>query len=401
MRGSYLCALGLTGLVLSGAGTVNREVTTPPAVKQPVAARTDTSAPVITHGPYLQLPSATSMTVVWHTDRVAVSRVEFGRGDRFDRVAISSRHGLIDNDRTSHIIRLNSLEPGTTYRYRVVSKTFLGYERQHIVAWGDSVVSEPFEFTTLDPEKDVFSFVMVSDIHERAEELAGMIRSEAWRDIDLAVFNGDMIDDFMRPDQVFTGFLDVAVEGFATGMPFVFARGNHETRGRYARSTWDFLPLDGGRSFYSFDHGPVHFIVLDTGEDKEDSHEYYNGLVDFDRFLEEQAVWLDEDLRSEAARKARFRVLISHIPPRGSDAYWARRVQQYFEAPVLGAGIDLWLSGHTHRLSRIDPAPGENDYTLLIGPTHAVTRVEVSPDELRVTVTNIEGVVLDAFTVHR
>ncbi len=404
MRGSYLFALGLAGLTVAGIGTTSGSVEAgaaevPSPVQQPVAVRPDTSAPVIAHGPYLQLPSSTAMTVVWHTDRVAVSRIEYGRGDRFDRVAVNSRHGLIDNDRTSHIIRVTGLEPGTTYRYRVVSKTFLGYERQHIVAWGDSIVSGPFEFTTLDPAKDRFSFVMVSDIHNRAGELAGMIGSQAWQGVDLAVFNGDMIDDFMRPDQVFTGFLDAAIEGFATRMPFVFARGNHETRGRYARNLPDFLPPLDGRNYFSFDHGGVHFIVLDSGEDKVDGHEYYNGLVDFDRYLEEESGWLAGDLRSEEARNARFRIIISHIPPRGSDAYWAERVRERFETPALGAGIDLWLSGHTHRLGRIDPIPGENDYTLLIGPTHAVTRVEVSPDGLQVTVTDTDGVVLDSFTV--
>jgi hypothetical protein len=40
-------------------------------------------APVaITHGPYLQLPANTSMTIVWHTNRPCVSRVEYWAGDK-------------------------------------------------------------------------------------------------------------------------------------------------------------------------------------------------------------------------------------------------------------------------------------------------------------------------------
>ncbi len=401
MSRSYLFALGLTGLILTTPGMANRKVVARPAVQQSVAARTDSTTPVITHGPYLQLPSATSMTIVWHTDRKCVSRVEFGLDNRFDRQEISSRHGLVDNDRANHIIRLTGLEPGTTYQYRVVSRAFLGYERQHIVAWGDSIISDPFEFTTLDPEKDRFSFSMVSDLHERADELATMIESEAWQDIDFAIYNGDMIDDFMRSDQIFTGFLDASVHGYATGKPFIFARGNHEVRGRFARSIPDFIPLQDGRAYYSFDHGPVHFIVLDSGEDKEDGHRYYNSLVDFTRYREEQARWLTEDLQSETALRARFRIVISHIPPRGADRYWAQSVREHFEPPIREAGVDLWLSGHTHNLMRIDPTEGENNYHLLIGPTHAVTRVDVSPDELRVTVTDTDGVKLEAFTIRR
>lgn len=401
MRGSYLFALGLAGALLTASSLPGRTVVVQPAVHLPVAARTDTTGPVITHGPYLQLPSSNSMTIVWHTDRICVSRVEFGSGDRFDRKAISSRQGLIDNDRVNHVIRLTGLEPGTTYRYRVVSRAFLGYERQHIVAWGDSIISDSFKFTTLDPEKERFSFSMVSDLHERADELGTMIGSDAWREIDLVIYNGDMIDDFMKPDQIFTGFLDASVDGFATETPFIFARGNHETRGRFARSISDFIPLADGRAYYSFDHGPVHFIVLDSGEDKEDGHRYYNGLVDFTRYLEEQAEWLAGDLQSESALKARFRIIISHIPPRGADRYWAQNVREHFERPANEAGVDLWLSGHTHNLIRVDPTEGENEYYLLIGPTHAVTRVDVSPDELRVTVTGTDGERLEAFTIRR
>jgi phosphodiesterase/alkaline phosphatase D-like protein len=96
----------------------------------------DTAPFAMTHGPYLQLPDTTSMTVVWHTNRPAVSRVEYWERanpvragaelappapDRI-RIAISAHHGLLDNDRTSHAIRLHGLKPGTTYAYRVISR---------------------------------------------------------------------------------------------------------------------------------------------------------------------------------------------------------------------------------------------------------------------------------------
>ena len=44
--------------------------------------------------------------------------------------------------------------------------------------------------------------------------------------------------------------------------------------------------------YYSFNHGPVHIIVLDTGEDKADSHPVYAGLADFDKYRDSQAEWL-------------------------------------------------------------------------------------------------------------
>lgn len=394
----------VTGLILATVFIVGSGTTTCRAEASGISTLTstqvDTAAPfAISHGPYLQLPTSTSMTVVWHTNRKCVSRVEYGPDFRMGMTAINSQHGLIDNDRTSHIIRLTGLEPGTTYRYRVFSKEFIGYQRQHIVTFGDSLTSDIFQFTTLDPDKESFSFCMVSDIHERAEELEVLMSESAWDGIDFAVYNGDMINDFMRSNQIFTGFLDVSIDEFAQEMPFVFARGNHEVRGRFARSIPDYIPTRDGHAYYSFDHGPVHFIVLDSGEDKEDEHRYYNGLVDFVRHRRQQAEWLKLDLQSEACRSARYRIVISHIPPRGADAFGAQSVREHFEPIINKADVDLWLSGHTHRYTRIDPTPGENEYQLVIGPRGATTRVDVTREGIEVTVIMMGGEVLDRLII--
>ncbi len=353
----------------------------------------------IAHGPSLQLPTATSVTVVWHTNRPAVSRVEYGPTDRLGSTAISAEHGLIANDRTSHAIRLTGLAPGTTYRYRVVSREFAGYEKQHIVNWGETVASDVFSFTTLDSKAPPYSFALVSDVHENAARLGALLGPIDWRATAFVVFDGDMVNDFMSPDQPFTGFLDLAVARFARTTPIVYVRGNHDVRGRYARRLADFVPLSDGHAYYSFDHGPVHFAVLDSGEDKVDAHEYYNGLVAFEPYRREQARWLVDDLRSEAARRARFRVVLSHIPPYGGDTFAIQDVRQAWEGAANQGRVDLWLSGHVHKYLRFDPAPGRNRYELVVGAPDTLTRVDVTAQKLTVTVTRETSEAVDSIAI--
>ena len=383
MKQKLTILLSLSILMVVGSAGASRTL---PPPEEPSKAQEDPGAALaITHGPYLQLPTGTSMTIVWHTNKKCLSRVEYGTLESLGMTAVSSRNGLLDNDRTSHVIRLTGLQPGTRYRYRVVSREFGGYEKQHIVTFGETVTSPVYGFTTLEPGKERFSFTIVSDIHERASDLETMLAQKHFRDIDFAVYNGDMLNDFMRVDQVFTGFVDVSVKHFAAEKPFLFVRGNHEVRGRFARSLPDYFPTVDGRTYYSFDHGGVHFIILDSGEDKEDSHQYYNGLVDFQNYRKEQAAWLKRDLESDACRRAAFRIVLSHIPPRGAKGFAIQEVQQNFEPLVNGAGIDLWLSGHTHRFQRLDPAAGRNAYQLIIGATDTILRMEVTREALNVT----------------
>jgi predicted phosphodiesterase len=383
----------------------------------PAAATLQESTPLaITHGPYLQLPGSTSMTIVWHTNRKCVSRVEYwadgatagtGRVPANAMTAVSATHGLIDNDRTSHIVCLTGLRPGTTYLYRVVSREFQGYEKQHIVRFGETVSSDPSSFTTLDERKASISFSVMSDIHENAKRLDVMLAASDWNRESFVVFNGDMVNDFMNADQPFTGFLDISVARFARTIPFVYVRGNHDVRGRFARSLGDYFPTQNGHAYYSFDHGPVHFIVLDSGEDKVDAHEYYNGLVAFEPYRREQAAWLANDLRSPAARRARYRILLSHIPPRdgtprtgtAEEGFAIEQVRECWEKLANTGGVDLWLSGHTHRYAHVAPSAGGNRYQLVIGAPDTSTRVDVSREKLVVTVKRETGETVDTIAI--
>ena len=362
----------------------------------------------ITHGPYLQQVSDSSAMVVWLTNVEATSWVEYGTGSNLRsfptygsvaQTARNSRDGLVDAYTTLHRILITDLEPGHEYRYRIFSKLVQGF-RPYEVTYGGTIASEVFRLTTLDTDKESFSFVVLSDIHGDTLRLDSMLGQVPWDDVDMMFYNGDVIDYYEDESQIVDGFLDVSVDHFASEVPLVLIRGNHETRGRYARRWMEHFPTASGRFYYSFDHGQVHFVILDSGEDKEDTNPVYWGLADFDTYRAEQAEWLRREVNSEAFVNAAFRVVLFHIPTFGSgDAHGTLHVREMWNDILNEAGVDLVLNGHTHRFMHREPTEGENLYPMVVSGTNTLIRIDVSQASLSILVTSTEGEVIEKVVI--
>jgi len=350
----------------------------------------------IVAGPYLQQPSETSMTVMWITDQGGTSWVEFGQGESLDQKACHSQHGLIDAGRTLHRVTMQGLTPGTAYRYRACSKEIVTFE-PYKVTYGDTVTSDTHAFTTLNVKKKAISVVVLNDIHERNEILTSLMKRANARPYDLVFLNGDILGHIENQQQIIDHVLAPCTDLFASRTPFVYVRGNHETRGRFARKLPDYLALPDNRYYYAFDHGPVHFVVLDGGEDKHDSNQAYSGLVDFDRYRDIQQQWLEQEIRSEAFKKAPFRVVLVHMPPKPSEQWHGPDAMYQKWRPVLNRStIDLMVCGHTHRYTVEMPEKGVRHYPRVIGggpKTGEATliRLDATADKLDVTMTRDDG----------
>jgi len=364
----------------------------------------------ITHGPYLQNITENSATIMWFTNKNCVSRVEYGTGENMRtfpqwgslvQTAVSSSHGLIEANTKNHKIVISNLEPGKSYRYRVVSKEIVQFQPYEVL-FGSTVVSDIFTFKTLNPLQESISFYVVNDIHEDAARLDTQIQSVPWDNIDMVFLNGDTISHFEDEKQIFNGFLDTCVNKFAKDIPFILVRGNHETRGVLARDLPDYVPSREGKYYYSFNHGPIHFIVLDTGEDKSDSHPVYAGLADFDRYRNLQAEWLEVNAESENFLAASFQIVICHIPPYTDRPERIRHGEQYIKkswGPNFNeSGIDLLICGHTHRFV-ILPSDEDHNYPIVIGGRDTNIRVHVTQSKLTVDVLESDGMIRESFSI--
>lgn len=359
----------------------------------------------ITAGPYLQCPGDSSMTILWITDKNCTSWVEYGPGQTLDRKATASHYGLVDAYQRIHKITLSGLKPGTEYAYRAVSKEIAVFE-PYKITFGQTAASGVSTFTTLDPGKEAVSFVVLNDIHENNAILTGLMKIAQVRPFELVFLNGDILGHVEDEPQIIEHVLGPCTEMFAGRIPMVWIRGNHETRGKFARMLPDYVGLEEGRFYRSFDHGPVHFVVMDTGEDKPDDNSEYSGLADFDRYRSEQQAWLEKEVRSEAFRTAAFRIVLMHMPLYGSDGYGRMDCRNKW-GPLLEQGkVDLMISGHTHVYRILGPEDGQHGYPVVIGGNPktkgaVVIRVEATRTTLNLTMTRDDGQVVGNYRVEK
>lgn len=354
--------------------------------------------PRVAAGPYLTAPGATSMTVGWVTKENCVSWVEYGQNGVLNQKAYRAEHGLIEANQTIHRVTIEGLAPGQTYEYRIAS-TKINNQYPYDVQYGKTHYGKVHRFTTLDPAKSETSFLVIADLHQNVELLSALLRAQGDRPYDFVVFNGDSLDYFTSERQLIESFLKPVSELFASDIPFIFVRGNHETRGKLARRLADYIGTPGGAYYNSFRQGPAQLLVLDTGEDKPDSHAEYFGLADFAAYREQEFAWLKGAVLAQDYREAAFRIAFAHIPVNefqmegeAGFAYqreWARALNE--------SGLDLMLSGHHHINQSFEPA-GEVGFPVLLSGGEAyqkggffLLRVDVRQDAIEVHYINEAG----------
>jgi len=352
----------------------------------------------ITHGPYLQNMSSEEVTVVWTTNKTAVSWVEIAPDDGThfylqERPRFYAAKNGIKVESTIHAVKVRGLKPGTRYHYRIYSQEVLKHEGWHVY-YGDVAAnaifgSKPFTFTTLDPNKKDLKFSMVNDIHGRSEVMEKMFGVVDPKQQDLVLFNGDMITSMTNEDDLFNGFMDAGVKAFAKEIPMYYCRGNHETRGSFAPSFQNYFSPLNPELYYLVRQGPVCFVVLDCGEDKPDSDLEYCGITDYDTYRMLEAEWLREALKDRRFTEAKFKIAVCHIPP-AVDWHGEMEILNKF-APILGeAGIDVMLSGHLHRTLKWE-ANDKVKFPVIINSNNSILKGVVENGKLTIEILDLEG----------
>lgn len=355
----------------------------------------------VTHGPYLHAPTDTSATITWTTDVQSSARVLFGVAGQLNRVAYATQHGMMSVG-TVHNVRLTGLKPGQKYDYKVVNVPVFeltGY-------WPKTGVekqSETFSFTTFDTRKAMVRFASITDTHENLVRIDTLMRHLANDSLDFLVQTGDAFNDVRSEAQVFDKWLSPLIAGkLHHSTPLILARGNHDVRGPFAREFVKYVPVEEDRYYFARDAGPLHLLVMDSGEDKPDSTQVYASLNRFEDFRNDELAWFKRHTATNVrARSAPFRIVVMHQPSWGWD--WTSPSSdasrnEYVKA-ANAAGVDLVIAGHDHDFSFTPAGTKGANYPVLVVGTDQVAKVQVTSKEIRVQVVGKDGREVKAFTV--
>ncbi len=207
---------------------------------------------------------------------------------------------------------------------------------------GKEVVSGEYNFV---PAKGSnMTCLVISDWHTRlglAKDAIGYAG-----DYDSVILLGDSTPGVDFEEQVVNNIVRFAGDVSKGTKPVLFVRGNHETRGEYAGEILGALGLD--EFYYTARMGEFSFVVLDSGEDKDDSHPEYGGMTDYNTYRAKMIEWLSGvEPNNEKVIALSHSWKISDVENELSEKGWN-------ELDRLGAR--LMISGHTHQCRLIGEA---------------------------------------------
>lgn len=241
----------------------------------------------------------TTRTIMWQTDDpLKEPAVEYRRlGEAAARVPAQSEAFSDDGVTvTLYTVILEQLPKGEQLEYRIVAGEEAG----------------PWHSLQMDTGEGFSALIFPDSQSNDYTDWQNLAQEAAGRNPDASFFinMGDLVDNGEDHKQ-WEAWL-AALTGIIDRIPLAPVMGNHETYNQAwkVREPLAYLhefavPENGSavfsRYYYSFDYGPVHFIVLNTQEDE--VGEFHTGLV------EEQVEWFRRDA---AQTDKKWKIVLMH-----------------------------------------------------------------------------------------
>lgn len=243
--------------------------------------------------------------------------------------------------------KLNSAKKYTVSYRKVINR------KPYFPEFEDTVSAE-YAFKPV--ESDKINIYLISDTHNLTKTpiLAGKYFENRGEPLDLLVLNGDVPNDCGSVENFDTVYK--IASGLTQGeIPAVFSRGNHDLRGIHAEAFAEYTPAYMGNTYYTVKVGPLWAILIDCGEDKNDTSAEYGGAVSCHSFRVRETEFIKDVIAKGEynAKDVKYKLVISHVPfAHKLLATFDIESETYTEwCNLLRENIKphLMLTGHLHR----------------------------------------------------
>lgn len=282
-------------------------------------------------------PSANLMTVLWATETPSHrSRARFGTSPALESGSVDAQ-AIPRPDRSRlHLHRavLGPLLAGTTYFYQVGDDG---------TGWSSlqRLTTEPLPGFGL-------TFVAAADMGQGTAAIANVERMAEAHPA-FALHLGDLSYAEGDPEDWDTWFRQI--EPIASLAPYMTAIGNHEYEGGSDLSAYlGRLALPKNERYYSFDCGPIHVVMLDSG-------------ASYAAPPPAMTEWLEQDLKASARDPRHPWIVVGfHFPLYTSGEYGSWEEGRAAWSPLFDRyGVALVLSGHVHAYERSWPVTSKGE----------------------------------------
>ena len=226
------------------------------------------------------------------------------------------------------------------------------YLRGPYCALQGNTISETYNWRGVNTS-DGIQYYAISDNHLTTKSTANA--ANYWGDkLDFLLALGDSAN-WIDGETELALLLHLASDITKGEIPVIYARGNHETKGIVADEFHNYVGSKNGNYYYTFRIKNIWGIVLDVGEDHEDTHWEFSDMARFDTYRAEQLAFLDEVIANAEseynAEGVEYRIGVCHIPltfvkkndPLQSQKFdWVDRLNQL--------NLDIMYNGHRHEL---------------------------------------------------
>lgn len=307
------------------------------------------AAPVNVHVNWASSP-ATTAAILWSTDAdTRATSVRYGTAaDTLSMTATGhvSTAMVSDGTLTVHEVHLCGLRPATTYYYQV---------------GGEGHYSATQSFTTAPDPADRTAeaiFAVSGDSRDdvtvwRAVQHAVAMQT-GMRQPTFQLFSGDAVS-YGPGQMLWNDWFTNATETFGR-LPIVMAHGNHDALSlNYLMQFAQPQSADANQSelYFSFDYGPVHFVVLNDTVQGGD----INGIVGGP-----ERDWLVADLRAVNRANTPWIVAMHHKPCFSSSTHTddadTRQLRMILPPVYDMFDVDMVFNGHDHDFERTRPLDG-------------------------------------------